>query len=105
MKAFSTKLTIETMIEPNSAGQNPLTLQPKSKSPDTHEVSQSIRALITIRNRPRVNTTTIAVTTVKIGFTIAFTTPKIKATISSVNTLPWVVGAVRAIPLSSQVAT
>ena len=49
-------------------------------------MSSSISALITIRNRPRVSSTTHAVTRVKIGFTIAFTMPKIRATTSSVST-------------------
>ena len=45
------------------------------------------------------------VTRVKIGFTMAFTTPKINATISRVTTLRPVVGAVRVMPLNSHVAT
>ena len=52
MKAFSTKLTIETMIDPSSAVQKPSTLQPRSNWSDSQEVSHSISALITIRNRP-----------------------------------------------------
>ena len=41
----------------------------------------------------------------KIGFTMALTTPKINATTNRVTTLRPVVGAVRVMPLNSHVAT
>ena len=90
MKAFSTKLTIETMIDADQRGPEAVHAPAEVEQSASQEVSNSISALITIRNSPRVSITTHAVTRVKIGFTIAFTTPKINATTSRVRTLrPW----------------
>ena len=49
------KLTIEMMMPPSNAVQNPSTCQPISNKPASHEVSKSMQALITIRNRPSVS--------------------------------------------------
>ena len=80
------KLTIETTIAPPTAVQNPSTCQPTPSSPATQEVSISIKALMTIRNSPRVSSTIGIVTIWKIGFRIALKTPKIRATTSMVST-------------------
>jgi hypothetical protein len=59
-------------IEPIKAGKNPVTKKPGVRKP----TNQSINALITNKNRPKVKRVSGKVKSTKIGLTIALTNPK-----------------------------
>ena len=99
------KLTIEMMI--GSADRRPeaVDVPAEPKTPASQEVSSSIKALMTIRNSPRVSSTIGMRDQRKIGLRIALKTPKIRATTSMVSTFEVVSVLVRVMPLKIQVAT
>ena len=103
-KTFKMKLTIEMMIAPSTAVQNPSTFQPRSNKLASHDVSNNMQALITIKNRPSVSKMSGAVKSAKSGLMIAFSMPKINATINKVMILLVVLDPVRLMPLSIHVA-
>jgi hypothetical protein len=104
-KTFKIKLTIEMMIAPSTAVQNPSTFQPRSNKPASQDVSSNMQALITTRNRPKVSKMIGAVKSAKIGLMIAFKMPKINATTNKVMILRVMLELVRLMPLSIHVAT
>ena len=96
---------METMSAPKTAVQNPSTCHPRFTLPAIHDVSRSMHALITIRKSPSVSSTMGAVTNLKIGLTMAFSTPKMSATISNARIFRLVVGVFSVMPASNHVAT
>ena len=71
------------MIDPQSAVQKPSTEKPTSNASAISDVSSSISALITSRNRPMVRMMNGSDSTFTIGSTNIVTRPRISATISS----------------------
>jgi hypothetical protein len=96
-------------IAPPTAVRKPSTWKPTSSLPDSQAVSCSMNALMTTRNKPIVRTTRGNESRVSTGFTMAVTTPRIRATtrrgssFSSISARPWV-GPLNQMPSKSQAA-
>src|SRR4029453_174868 len=90
---------------PQNAAQNPSTDKCRPVPFEIAPVSHSMRALTRNVIKPRVRTKRGIVNSLTTGLMIAFTRPKIAATISRVRILPPVVSDSSLMPLTTSVAT
>jgi hypothetical protein len=84
----------EITSDPRRAGTNPSTWKARPSPPASHAVSISISALITKMKRPSVSAITPQESQTRSGRTSALTSPRMRATPSSVTISPsaWMPG-------------